>query len=186
MEERESFPPSLCPASMGPPEINAAGTFTRTAPRSMPGIILSQLPMRTMASKACAFARISTLSAIISREGREYFMPSWPIAMPSHTPMQGTVTGFPPAASTPSETARASSSRCVCPGMMSLCAEMTPTMGFCISESVQPSARKSERCAAILAPFEKMLIILFPYSRFRRRCTCCRGRWRSRPCGQVP
>ena len=75
MEERESFLPSLCPASMGPPEQNAAGTLARTAPISMPGMILSQLPTKTQASKACAVMRISALSAMISREGREYFMP---------------------------------------------------------------------------------------------------------------
>ena len=71
MEERESFFPSLWPASMGPPETNAAGRLTRTAPISMPGMILSQFPTKTSASKACAFAKISALSAMISREGRE-------------------------------------------------------------------------------------------------------------------
>ena len=71
MEERESFLPSLCPASIGPPETNAEGIFTRTAPMSIPGMILSQLPTNTHASKACAVARISALSAMISREGRE-------------------------------------------------------------------------------------------------------------------
>ncbi len=29
--------------------------------------------------------------------GKEYFMPTWPMAMPSHTPMAGTSTGVPPA-----------------------------------------------------------------------------------------
>ena len=71
MEDSDSFLPSLCPASMGPPEQKAEGTFARTAPISMPGMILSQLPTNTHASKACAVMRISALSAMISREGRE-------------------------------------------------------------------------------------------------------------------
>ena len=123
-------------------------------------MILSQLPTRMMPSKAWAFDKISTLSAMTSREGREYFMPLWPIAMPSHTPMQGTITGLPPAAMTPSAAARATWSRYICPGMMSLCAEMMPTMGFFISLSVQPRARRSERCDAILLPFVKVFMIL--------------------------
>ena len=97
-----------------------------------------------------------------SREGREYLMPLCPIAMPSHTPMQGTMTGLPPAAMTPSAAARATWSRYICPGMMSLCAEMMPTMGFFISLSVQPRARRSERCDAILLPFVKVFAIKMP------------------------
>ena len=36
-----------------------------------------------------------------SRVTREYFMPTWPMAMPSHTAMAGNSTGVPPAARTP-------------------------------------------------------------------------------------
>ena len=162
MEERESFFLFLRPASMGPPETKRAGLLTRTAPISMPGMILSQLPTRMMPSKAWAFDKISTLSAMTSREGREYLMPLWPIAMPSHTPMQGTITGLPPAAMTPSAAARATWSRYICPGMMSLCAEMMPTMGFFISLSVQPRARRSERCDAMPLPFVKVFAIKMP------------------------
>ena len=72
---------------------------------SMPGTILSQLGMKTMPSKPWASAMDSQLSAISSREAREYFMPMWPIAMPSHTPMAGNSTGTPPARRMPSLTA---------------------------------------------------------------------------------
>ena len=82
------------------------------------------------------------------------------MAMPSHTPMEGTITGFPPAAMTPSLTASAILSRYMCPGMMSLCAQMMPMIGFFISLSVQPSARISERCEDIAVPSEKMLFII--------------------------
>ena len=71
MEERERRLPCIFPASMGPPDTNAAGRFSRTAAISMPGMILSQLPTKTTPEKACARARISALSAMISREGRE-------------------------------------------------------------------------------------------------------------------
>src|SRR5215468_4200245 len=56
------------PASIGPPETNTAGMFSRSAAISMPGVILSQLEMQTMASAQCALTMYSTLSAINSRE----------------------------------------------------------------------------------------------------------------------
>ena len=59
------------PASIGPPETNTAGMFSRMAALSMPGVILSQLEMHTSASAWCAFAMYSTESAMISREGSE-------------------------------------------------------------------------------------------------------------------
>jgi hypothetical protein len=48
-------------------------------------VILSQLEMQTMASAQCALTMYSTESAISSREGSEYSMPPWPMAMPSST-----------------------------------------------------------------------------------------------------
>src|SRR5690606_969188 len=38
------------PASMGPPDTNTTGMFSRMAAISMPGVILSQLEIHTMAS----------------------------------------------------------------------------------------------------------------------------------------
>ena len=58
------------PDSIGPPETNTAGMLRRSAAMSMPGVILSQLEMHTMASAQWAFTMYSTLSAINSRDGR--------------------------------------------------------------------------------------------------------------------
>ena len=52
----------------------------------------------------CAWIIVSTLSAISSREGSEYFMPSCPMAMPSSTPIVLNRNGTPPAARTHSLT----------------------------------------------------------------------------------
>src|SRR5271166_4100014 len=59
------------PASIGPPDTNTAGMFSRSAAISMPGVILSQFEMQTKASAQWALAMYSTLSAITSREGSE-------------------------------------------------------------------------------------------------------------------
>ena len=64
-----------------------------------------------------------------AREAREYFMPTWPMAMPSHTPMAGIRMGVPPAISTPALTASAILSRFIWPGTISLYAETTPISG---------------------------------------------------------
>src|SRR5512139_123008 len=67
-----SLPSQLTlPASIGPPETNTTGIFRRIAASSMPGVILSQLEMHTIASAQCALTMYSTLSAISSREGSE-------------------------------------------------------------------------------------------------------------------
>src|SRR5690606_14154668 len=84
---------SLCsanlvlPASIGPPDTNTTGMFRRSAAISMPGVILSQLEMHTSASAQCALTMYSTESAMSSRDGSEYSMPSCPIAIPSSTAM---------------------------------------------------------------------------------------------------
>jgi len=59
------------PASIGPPETNTVGMFSRMAAFSMPGVILSQLEMQTSASAACPLTMYSTASAITSRDGSE-------------------------------------------------------------------------------------------------------------------
>ncbi len=64
------------PASIGPPETNTVGMFRRSAASSMPGVILSQLEIHTKASALWAFTMNSTESAISSRLGSEYSMPS--------------------------------------------------------------------------------------------------------------
>ena len=66
-----SIPPSTTlPASIGPPETNTVGIFSRNAAISMPGVILSQLEMHTSASAQWALTMYSTASAISSRDGR--------------------------------------------------------------------------------------------------------------------
>ena len=78
--------------------------MTRIAPMNIPGTILSQLGMQTMPSNRWASIIVSTLSAMISREGREYFIPECPIAIPSSTPIVLNRNGTPPAARTHSLT----------------------------------------------------------------------------------
>ena len=85
------------PAIIGPPLQKIVGTFTRNAPRIMPGTILSQLGMQKSPSKQCAVAMLSTQSAISSRLGREYFMPRCAIAKPSQIPIVLNSKGIPPA-----------------------------------------------------------------------------------------
>ena len=59
------------PPSIGPPETNTTGMFSRSAAMSIPGVILSQFEMHTRASAQCAFTMYSTESAMRSREGSE-------------------------------------------------------------------------------------------------------------------
>ena len=124
---------------------------------SMPGTILSQLGMKTRPSKGTAVAEISMESAMSSRLGRLIFIPSWFMASPSHTPMVGNSMGVPPAIRTPSFTARAMMSRCMCPGTISLAELTTPISGRLISSRVIPRAKRRERCGA----FSKPLVILW-------------------------
>src|SRR5206468_7239696 len=49
---------------------------------------------------ALPICMVSTESAISSRLGREYFMPTWPMAMPSSTPIVLNKNGTPPASRT--------------------------------------------------------------------------------------
>ena len=98
------FPSSVRPASIGPPETKMVGMLQRIAPMNMPGTILSQLGMQIIASKRWASIIVSTQSAISSREGSENFIPEWPIAIPSSTPIVLKMKGTPPAARTHSLT----------------------------------------------------------------------------------
>ncbi len=98
------LPSTLAPASIGPPETKTVGMLHRIAPMNMPGTILSQLGMQIIPSKRWASIIVSTASAISSREGSEYFIPAWPIAIPSSTPIVLNRNGTPPAARTHSLT----------------------------------------------------------------------------------
>jgi hypothetical protein len=115
-----AVPSDILPAYIGPPETNTVGMLQRIAPMSMPGTILSQLGMQIRASNWCALTTVSTLSAMISRLGKLYFMPTCPMAMPSSTPMVLNRNGTPPAARTASFTTWPNLSRWTWPGMMSI------------------------------------------------------------------
>ena len=108
------------PVAIGPPLTNTVGIFTRIAAISIPGTILSQLGMQIMPSKQCAMSIVSTLSAISSREGSENFMPPWPMAIPSSTPMVLKIKGTPPAARTRRFMSMPTSFRWAWPGMQSM------------------------------------------------------------------
>ncbi len=111
------LPPHVTlPASIGPPETNTTGIFSRMAAINMPGVILSQLEIHTSASAQCAFTMYSTLSAIRSREGSEYNMPLCPIAMPSSTAIVLNSLATPPDFSISRATSCPISLRCTCPG----------------------------------------------------------------------
>ena len=62
---------TVVPASIGPPETNTVGMLRRRAAISMPGTTLSQFGMQMSASAQCALHWYSTVSAMMSREGRE-------------------------------------------------------------------------------------------------------------------
>ena len=108
------------PAAIGPPLTNTVGMLTRMAAINMPGTILSQFGMQTMPSKQCALSMVSTQSAMSSRDGSEYNMPEWPMAMPSSTPMVLKMNGTPPASRTRRLTRAPTSLRWAWPGMQSV------------------------------------------------------------------
>ena len=120
MEEKLVFAPSTWPASIGPPLTNTVGTLRRAAAIKRPGTFLSQFGTMTSASKPCANAMASVESAMRSRVTSEYFMPVWPIAMPSHTAIAGKTIGVPPAIATPIFTASTILSIFMWPGTISL------------------------------------------------------------------
>ena len=144
--------PRGTPASIGPPDTNTVGMLRRSAASSIPGVILSQLEMQTIASAQCAFTMYSTESAISSRLGREYSMPPWPIAMPSSTAIVLNSRGTAPAACTASATTCPTSRRCTWPGTNSVKLLATATMGLPMSSRATPVARSSARAPAMFRP----------------------------------
>ena len=141
------------PASMGPPETKIAGMFRRKAAISMPGVILSQLEMQTSASAQWALAMYSTESAISSRDGSEYSMPPWPMAIPSSTAMVLNSLATPPQASISRATSCPRSFKCTCPGTNCVNEFTTAMIGLPKSPSFMPVARHRERAPAMLRPW---------------------------------
>ena len=142
----------VLPASMGPPDTNTTGTFRRIDAISIPGVILSQLEIHTMASAQWAFTMYSTASAMISREGRLYSIPLWPIAIPSSTAMVLNSLATPPASSTLRATSCPRSFKCTCPGTNCVKELAIAIIGFPKSVSFIPVARHSARAPAIFLP----------------------------------
>ncbi len=143
----------VLPASIGPPETNTVGMFSRIAAISIPGVILSQLEMQTIASAQCALTMYSTLSAISSRDGRLYSIPSWPIAMPSSTAIVSNSFATPPAASISRATTWPRSFRWTWPGTNWVKELTTATIGLPKSPSFMPVARHRPRAPAMLRPW---------------------------------
>src|SRR5450631_729992 len=145
-------PATGLPASIGPPDTNTVGMFSRMAAMNMPGVILSQLETQISASAQCAFTMYSTESAISSRLGSEYSIPPWPIAMPSSTAMVLNSRGIAPAARTASETTWPTSRRWTCPGTNSVKLLATATIGLPMSSRATPVARSRARAPAMFLP----------------------------------
>ena len=75
------------------------GTLVRAKAIMPPGIFLSQPPITTTPSCQSPLTQTSILSAITSRDTREYFIPSVPIPMPSETVGVPNICAFAPASS---------------------------------------------------------------------------------------
>src|SRR3990167_7254050 len=90
-----------------------AGRFKRPIAIKQPGMFLSQPGSAMSPSYHCAPMTVSIESAMISRDGNEYDMPSVPMEMPSDTPMVLKRMPTSPAAVTPSFTCAARSFRCM-------------------------------------------------------------------------
>ncbi len=127
--------------------------FKRRAALSIPGVILSQFEMQISASGQCALTMYSTLSAIRSRDGSEYSIPPWPMAIPSSTAMVLNSRGIPPACLTASATISPTGLRCVCPGTNWVYEFATATIGLPKSSRSTPAARSSARAPAMLRPW---------------------------------
>lgn len=101
-------------------------------------MILSQLEMHTSASAQWALTMYSTESAMMSRLGSEYSMPSWPMAMPSSTAMVLNSLATPPAASISRATSWPRSLRWTWPGTNCVKELAMAMMGLSKSPSFMP------------------------------------------------
>src|SRR3984957_6283928 len=144
--------PAGAPASIGPPDTNTVGMFSRMVAISMPGVILSQFEMQIMASAQCAFTMYSTESAISSRLGSEYSIPPCPMAMPSSTAIVLNSRGIAPASRIAAATTWPTSRRCTCPGTNSVKLFATAMIGLPMSSRATPVARSRARAPAMFLP----------------------------------
>ena len=149
---RSTFLPLNMPDSMGPPETNMVGILRRMVAMSMPGMILSQLQMQTRASAMWALHMYSTLSAIRSRDGREYSIPECPMAMPSSMAMVLNSAAKQPFCSMRDFIFWPISWRCTCPGTNCVKEFAMAMMGFPNWSSFMPLALQSALAPAIFLP----------------------------------
>ncbi len=108
----------------------------RASAITVPGIVLSQPLMTTIASKWWALATSSIESAISSRETSEARMPEVPIVIPSEIAIVFSSIGVPPAARMPSFTLAASTRLLKLHGIVSIHECATPTIGLARSSAV--------------------------------------------------
>ncbi|KAF1041610.1 MAG: hypothetical protein GAK34_02939 [Delftia tsuruhatensis] len=108
--------------------------------------------MHTSASAQWALTMYSTESAMMSRLGSEYSMPSWPMAMPSSTAMVLNSLATPPAASISRATSWPRSLRWTWPGTNCVKELAMAMMGLSKSPSFMPVARHRARAPAMLRP----------------------------------
>ena len=140
------------PGMMVPPYTNTDGRFRRARPIMQPGMFLSQPPIATRPSNPSQPATVSMESAITSRDTREYFMPSVPLAMPSDMVMVLKISDLPPASSAPAADSSASWLMCMLHGVRLLHVDAMPIWGFLKSSSVNPTARSMARLADLPMP----------------------------------
>jgi len=89
---------------------------------------------------------------MISRDGNEPRMPSWPIEIPSLIAIVTNSSGYPPASRTPSFARFARRSSGMLHGVTSFQLDATPTCALPQSASVMPTARSMARAPALSMP----------------------------------
>ena len=117
-----------------------------------PGMFLSQAPRARTPSIAWELQTASIESAMISRETREYFMPSVPMEIPSLTVMVPNSSGMTPASRSAASAFSASSPSPMLQGVTVLWPLARPTRGLSKSLSWKPIARSMERLGARRSP----------------------------------
>ena len=98
---------------------------------------------------------------MISREASEYFMPVWPIAMPSQMAIVLNSKGTPPAWRTASFTVFETLSRWTWPGTISQKLLATAMNGLLMSWSFSPQARNKPLWGARWKPFFTVSLLIF-------------------------
>src|SRR5690625_2552436 len=159
-DTRSSFLPSKFPGEIVPPYTKTAGTSERPMAIKQPGIFLSHPPIATKPSKLSAPTTVSIESAIKSRLGNEYRMPSVPIEIPSDTVIVLKINGTAPASLAPFFDASARSSIWILQGVTSLPVLAIPTIGFLKSSSSNPTALNIARFGAFAGPSLKTLLLI--------------------------